>query len=62
MIETHLVDDIVSEEIPFAVTNGEYIKLTLDQKHDLSSTSTYIRYLGKFLIELVIQLKQGSIH
>ena len=62
MIKTHLIDYIVSEEIPFAVANGKYIKLTLDQKHDLSSTSTYIRYLGKFLIELVIQLKQCSIH
>lgn len=62
MIETHLIDYIVSKEIPFAVANGKYVKFTLDQKHDFSGTSTYICDLRKFLIKLVIQLKQCSIH
>ena len=62
VVDVHLVQDFVSEEVALAVSDMEGVDLALNDQHDYACASTGEGKLRVLLVELVIKLEESFVH
>ena len=62
MIDVHLVEDLISEEVALAISDMEGVDFALNDQHHDAGAPAGQRKFRILLVELIVEFEEGLVH